>query len=175
MIEELDVNRENVLPPEELETICFDKMATLKRIAVNRFGKNDSIYGYLYMYPITKEEVDMITRIKKECLRDPTKGSRITLEDGVVIGLENIKCYGDIDYDNPTDRQVIKDLLSKDIYECRRIPRGFDYETNTSVSKGKFIQWTETTDYIKAFKYYLSRIGKPEHILIIKLGKNGIL
>lgn len=154
--------------------IDFNKFKPLNRIAVNRYGRNDAIYSYLFMYPLSDTEENIINRIKRDTKEDKANYSRIELNDGIVISLSDIKVYGEIDFNDTGDCKVIKELLNKDIYECHRIPKEYNYENNTSTSKGNFIQWTETTDYIKAFKYYLSRIGKPKKIIIVKLNKNAI-
>ena len=145
---------------EEL-IIDLNKSKTLDRIVVNRYGRNEAIYSYLYMYPLSDVEERFIDEIKRK------------LKDGIIISISDIKVYGEVDLNDASDCQAIKELLYKEIYECHRIPKGFDYKNNTCTSKGNFIQWTETTDYIKAFQYYHSRIGKPKKILIVRLSKDG--
>lgn len=155
--------------------IDFNKFEALKRIAINRYGKDGSIYSYLFMYALTDEEEALINKIKKEAKSDNAAAmSRVELCDGTIITLSHIKVYGKVDYNDADDRKVLKELLAKDIHDTQCIPREYNFESNTSISKGKFIQYVETSDYIKAFKYYVSRIGKPEKIIIVKLSKNEI-
>lgn len=154
--------------------IDFNKFKPLDRIAVNRYGHNDAIHSYLFMYPLSDRDEEIINRIKRDTKEDRADYSRVELNDGIIISLSDIKVYGEVDFNDANDCKVVKELLAKDIYECHRIPKEYNYESNTSTSKGNFIQWTETTDYIKAFKYYLSRIGKPKKIIILKLNKNAI-
>lgn len=155
--------------------IDFNKSESLQRIAINRYGKDTAIYSYLFIYPLSDAAESLINKIKKEAKSDTGAAmSRIELCDGTIIALSDIKVYGKVDYNDDGDRKVLKELLAKDIYDSHRIPREYDFESNTSISKGNFIQYTETTDYIKAFKYYISRIGKPEKIIIVKLNKNAI-
>lgn len=154
--------------------IDFNRFKPLDRIAVNRYGHNDSIYSYLFMYPLSDRDEEIINRIKRDTKEDRADYSRVELNDGIIVSLSDIKVYGEVDFNDGNDCKVVKELLAKDIYECHRIPKEYNYESNTSTSKGNFIQWTETTDYIKAFKYYLSRIGKPKKIIILKLNKNAI-
>lgn len=152
--------------------IDLNKVKTLNRIVVNRYGRNEAIYSYLYMYPLSDIEESFIDEIKRKLKEDVNANTRIKLADGI-ISISDIKVYGEVDLNDASDCQAIKELLSKEIYECHRIPKAFDYKNNTCTSKGNFIQWTETTDYIKAFQYYHSRIGKPKKILIVKLSKDG--
>lgn len=154
--------------------IDFNKFSTLNRIVINRYGKNDSIYNYLFMYPLSDNDEEIINRVKRETREDRAASSRIELYDNTIVSLADIKVYGKVDFKDSNDCKAIKELLAKDIYECHRIPKAYNYESNTSISKGNFIQWTETNDYIKAFKYYLSRIGNPNKIIIVKLNKNAI-
>lgn len=154
--------------------IDFNRFEPLDRIAINRYGRNDAIYSYLFMYPLSDRDEEIINRIKRDTKEDRADCSRVELNDGIIVSLSDIKVYGEVDFNDAGDCKVIKELLDKDIYECHRIPKEYNYESNTSTSKGNFIQWTETTDYIKAFKYYLSRIGKPKKIIIVKLDKNAI-
>lgn len=155
--------------------IDFNKFEPLRRIVINRYGKDNAIYSYLFMYSLSDDDENLINKIKKEAKSETGAAmSRIELWDGTIITLSNIKVYGKVDYDDAEDRKVLKELLAKDIYDSHRIPREYDFESNTSISKGNFIQYTETTDYIKAFKYYISRIGKPEKIIIVKLNKNAV-
>lgn len=160
---------------EEQEfVIDLSKAKTLERIVINRYGRNEAIYSYLYMYPLEDIEERFIESIKKKSKEqgEDAAHARIQLKDGIIIDLAEIKVYGEVDLNDAGDCKAIKDLLAKDIYECHRIPKGFDYKSNTCTSKGNFIQWTETTDCIKAFQYYHSRIGKPKKILVVKLKKD---
>lgn len=157
---------------EEL-IIDLNKSKTLDRIVVNKYGRNEAIYSYLYMYPLSDVEERFIDEIKRKLKENDNANTRIKLADGIIISISDIKVYGEVDLNDASDCQVIKKLLYKEIYECHRIPKGFDYKNNICTSKGNFIQWTETTDYIKAFQYYHSRIGKPKKILIVRLSKNG--
>lgn len=157
---------------EEL-IIDLNKSKTLDRIVVNRYGHNEVIYSYLYMYPLSDVEERFIDEIKRKLKENDNANTRIKLADGIIISISDIEVYGEVDLNDASDCQAIKELLSKEIYECHRIPKAFDYKNNTCTSKGNFIQWIETTDYIKAFQYYHSRIGKPKKILIVRLSKDG--
>ena len=50
---------------EEL-IIDLNKSKTLDRIVVNRYGRNEAIYSYLYMYPLSDVEERFIDEIKRK-------------------------------------------------------------------------------------------------------------
>lgn len=157
---------------EERNIIELDKFQVLDRVAINRFGRNDAIYSYYFMYPLDDKEAAYLDKIRDQLVKDPTLGVRLELKDGTPISFSNILIYGNFDFKDKEHVEIIKNYLAKDMYDCHRIPREYNYENNTSVSKGKFLQWTESTDYLKAFKYYHARIGKPEKYIIVKLTAN---
>ena len=46
--------------------IDLNKVKTLNRIVVNRYGRNEAIYSYLYMYPLSDIEESFIDEIKRK-------------------------------------------------------------------------------------------------------------
>lgn len=159
---------------EERRVINFNSFATLKRVAINSFGNGENVYSYYFMYPLTDEEEEYLNKIKQELLDNPNRLIRISLPDGTPTDFSKIKVYGNFEFDNPEHVRVIKDYLAKDLYSSHKIPREYNYEDNTSISKGNFIQWTESTDYLKCFKFYHARIGKPKKYIIVRLTKNEV-
>lgn len=159
---------------EELRVINFNSFAPLRRIAINSFGNSGVVHSYYFMYPLTDEEESYLNHIKQQMIDNPNTLFRISLSDGTPIDFSKIKIYGNFDFDNVEHIAIIKEYLAKDLYSSHKIPREFNYETNTSVSKGNFIQWTESTDYLKCFKFYHARIGKPKKYIIVRLTANEV-
>lgn len=159
---------------EELRVINFNSFAPLRRIAINSFGNNGAVHSYYFMYPLTDEEESYLNHIKQQTIDNPNTLFRISLSDGTPIDFSKIKIYGNFDFDNAEHIAIIKEYLAKDLYSSHKIPREFNYESNTSVSKGNFIQWTESTDYLKCFKFYHARIGKPNKYIIVRLTANEV-
>ena len=50
--------------------IDLNKVKTLNRIVVNRYGRNEAIYSYLYMYPLSDIEESFIDEIKRKLKED---------------------------------------------------------------------------------------------------------
>lgn len=155
---------------EERRVINFNSFAPLRRIAINSFGNSRAVYSYYFMYPLTDEEEEYLNKIKD----NPNRLIRISLPDGTPTDFSKISVYGNFDFDNPEHVKIIKKYLAKDLYSSHKIPREYNYEDNTSVSKGNFIQWTESTDYLKCFKFYHARIGKPKKYIIVRLTANEV-
>ena len=159
---------------EERRVIDFNSFAPLKRIAINSFGNSGNVYSYYFMYPLTDEEEKYLDDVRRQMVDNPDILIRLSLSDGTPIDFSKIKIYGNFEFDNPEHLAIIKNYLDKDTYSSHKIPREFNYETNTSVSKGNFIQWTESTDYLKCFKFYHARIGKPKKYIIVRLTANEV-
>ncbi len=155
------------------EYIIDFKSNPLKRVVINKFGAFGKVESYYILYPLTISEFQML-----EKARDKAASSKnipkFTFSDGTTVLFTNIKMFGKFDLNEQSDVDKMSRFLSKDIYDCHFIPREFDYDSLTSKSKGRFIQYTESTDYLKCFKYYHGRIGKPEYYSIVRLTPNAI-
>ena len=94
---------------EEL-IIDLNKSKTLDRIVVNRYGRNEAIYSYLYMYPLSDVEERFIDEIKRKLKENDNANTRIKLADGIIISISDIKVYGEVDLNDASDCQAIKEL-----------------------------------------------------------------
>ena len=137
----------------------------LQRSVINRIGQTEGFNTYYVMYPISRRlEYEIDIAIKKG------DDINIELENGVPIKLSDIKAYGELSLFSSDDYDKIKALMNKqNYYEPYRIPKDFDYDSNTSKTTMKGIMHKETFSFEDAFEYYHAIIGKPERILIVKM------
>lgn len=174
-VPELNLDTKPVEEEQEQQEYEIDfSKNPLKRIAINKFGIFNRVESYYMLYPVNNEFYQDLLKIQKQLLDNPKATARFQLDDGISVLFDDVKMFGKFDFDNPDDIAKIQHFLAKDNFECHFIPREFDYDTCISKSKGKFIQWTESTDYLKCFKYYHARIGKPTFYLIVRLTPNAI-
>lgn len=152
------------------DVIDYNLSGAIDKIIINRFGIGDRINSIYLMMPLTEEEELEIDKIN-ESLRNETRGvNYISIKD-VVFRPTDIKIYGKIDLTSKEDIEIIEKLLLKEYGKFHTIPSDFNYEQGTGKANGKIPLHMQTTDYIRSFKWYHFRIGKPERIIVIKQDK----
>ena len=151
----------------ENDTIDYGNFEALDHIMINRFGIGDRINSRYVMFPLTEEQEKEIDKLK-----EAKAAVNISLgKNGTVVNLSDIQVYGEINVDGEEEKEIIEKLLLKEYGKFHTIPSDFNYEQGTGKANGKIPLHMRTTDYIRSFKWYHFRIGKPERIIVIKQDK----
>lgn len=111
------------------------------------------------MESITKEDEENID-ITDSFIRNNSK-------DSIIINKNNIYFYGEINFDDKNDIDVIRkhNLVDIDLQHSW-IPHNFKYST----AYGELSK-APTNNPIKWFKYIHCRLGKPRRIIVYKIPK----
>ena len=132
------------------------------RILTNIRNNKDKIIKQIIMTYITEEEELLLDNIKDNYVNLDRENRTFTIK------VNNIFCYGDVDFHNDDDLNTINSFKFLNHLDAVgvKIYSNYDYETHTCSSPNKTLLYTETFQPIDLVKYAHGCLNKPKKLIL---------